>query len=512
MTAKTHQVEPFLRIECAVLPDRDQVRKRVRANEPRRRIASIIAEITRWFAIALLPAWLLFVFETACANAAPRGRFVDPKPVAGIEMPSDGENVAELYPVISTDGLELFFRSDVGSNPELWVASRSDAHGPFEQVSLLAELNSPADDNPGGISADALTIYFGSNRNGNFDMYQATRATRDAPFENVTLLSPDLSSSRTENFPSVTPDGLTLYFHRSVEVGKPRIWTATRESTADPFTEGRDLGDTVNASSPYSQWKPSVSSDGLTLFVSDGFFSPPRPGGKGDLDIWVSYRETLDAEFGPPVNLNDLWPGSAVNTAGLEGFASISADWPAFGSKLYYNTLGDGSGDIWEATWVAIDAIAGDFNEDNLLDIEDLDLLALAVREMSTDIQFDINADATVDFGDIQVWISDFKQTYFGDANLDGEFNSADLVQVFAAGKYEATDRSPEGEITNPAMWSTGDWNMDGEFTSSDLVLAFQDGGYEAGPRAVVVAVPEPHGVILFAASSVALLLWRRMR
>lgn len=60
-----------------------------------------------------------------------------------------------------------------------------------------------------------------------------------------------------------------------------------------------------------------------------------------------------------------------------------------------------------------------------------------------------------------------------GDANLDGIFNSTDLVLVFQAGKYETG-------IQN-ADWATGDWNEDGYFNSSDLVLAFQEGCYTEG-------------------------------
>ncbi|MCA9172511.1 MAG: dockerin type I repeat-containing protein [Planctomycetales bacterium] len=77
--------------------------------------------------------------------------------------------------------------------------------------------------------------------------------------------------------------------------------------------------------------------------------------------------------------------------------------------------------------------------------------------------------------------------TWFGDANLDGEFNSTDLVVVFQAGVYE------DSVLLN-AGWSTGDWNGDGEFNSSDLVTAFQTGGYGQGPRDAVAAsaVPEP--------------------
>lgn len=59
-----------------------------------------------------------------------------------------------------------------------------------------------------------------------------------------------------------------------------------------------------------------------------------------------------------------------------------------------------------------------------------------------------------------------------GDANLDGHFNSSDLVAVFQAGKYETMQ---------PATWAEGDWNGDGVFDSGDLVAAFQDGCYEDG-------------------------------
>jgi hypothetical protein len=59
--------------------------------------------------------------------------------------------------------------------------------------------------------------------------------------------------------------------------------------------------------------------------------------------------------------------------------------------------------------------------------------------------------------------------TTFGDANLDGIFDAADLVFAFQRGGYESDE---------PAGWAEGDWNGDGLFTSADIVLAFQDGGY----------------------------------
>jgi hypothetical protein len=86
-----------------------------------------------------------------------------------------------------------------------------------------------------------------------------------------------------------------------------------------------------------------------------------------------------------------------------------------------------------------------------------------------------------------------------GDSNLDGTFNSGDLVQVFVAALYE-TGRT--------ADWSQGDWNQDDVFDSGDLVMAFQANTYSAA----VVAVPEPNpGCQLFVAF-IALLCKRSVK
>ena len=67
--------------------------------------------------------------------------------------------------------------------------------------------------------------------------------------------------------------------------------------------------------------------------------------------------------------------------------------------------------------------------------------------------------------------IEQILDTSFGDANLDGVFNSQDLVMVFQAGEYEdSTERN--------STWESGDWNGDGEFDSADIILAFQRGQY----------------------------------
>ena len=129
--------------------------------------------------------------------------------------------------------------------------------------------------------------------------------------------------------------------------------------------------------------------------------------------------------------------------------------------------------------------ISGDFNYDQAFDIHDLSILANNLG--SSEPRRDLNKDSIVDGTDRDIWVHEIANTYYGDANLDGEFNTADLVSIFNFAQYE-------DDIAGNSSWETGDWNLDGDFTTGDLVLAFQDGGYEKGPAAVV---PEPEFSLL---------------
>ena len=130
---------------------------------------------------------------------------------------------------------------------------------------------------------------------------------------------------------------------------------------------------------------------------------------------------------------------------------------------------------------IPINILPGDFDGNKVVDAGDIDSLVQGFATQSH--QFDVTNDGTVDLDDHRIWVKDFANTYFGDANLDGEFNSVDFVQVFQLGKYE----TGQG-----AGWGGGDWDGDGVFSSGDFIIAFQDGGYEQGPLPAVAVVPEP--------------------
>ena len=136
--------------------------------------------------------------------------------------------------------------------------------------------------------------------------------------------------------------------------------------------------------------------------------------------------------------------------------------------------------------------VPGDVNGDGMVDATDIDDVAAAVLANSMDLKFDVNGDGAVSDDD-RVFIvkdTDILNTWIGDANLDGEFNSSDFVSVFTGGQYEDA-------VDGNSGWADGDWNGDGDFTSGDFVAAFSDGGFEMGPRSAVAAVPEPTSAVL---------------
>ena len=98
------------------------------------------------------------------------------------------------------------------------------------------------------------------------------------------------------------------------------------------------------------------------------------------------------------------------------------------------------------------------------------------------------------------IWIRELRQTSIGDANLDGVFDSEDLVLALQGGKYVV-------DVGNAKMatWTEGDWNGDMRFDSGDLVFAYQD--YVGGPTPVV---PEPDSLMPVMTGAVGMAIRRR--
>ena len=206
-------------------------------------------------------------------------------------------------------------------------------------MNLGSTVNSGSADLGPSISADGLSLFFSSRRGGGFgaeDVYVTTRATKSDPWEEPMNLGATVNSPYWEQVPSISADGLSLYFSsdRPGGVGPESLWVATRETKEDPWGTPVNLGPTVNSSA--NDWMPSIAANGLSLF-----FNSNRSGGYGRWDLWVTTRETIHDEWGPPVNL-----GPTVNSGNRELSMSISHD----GLLLFFGSDrsgGSGGHDLW---------------------------------------------------------------------------------------------------------------------------------------------------------------------
>ena len=85
------------------------------------------------------------------------------------------------------------------------------------------------------------------------------------------------------------------------------------------------------------------------------------------------------------------------------------------------------------SAWGVGGGLLGDFDASGALDEPDINLLSAEISGGGADQKYDLNQDGAVNSDDHRVWVSDLKKTWYGDADLDGEFNTTDLVQAICA-------------------------------------------------------------------------------
>ena len=265
-------------------------------------------------------------------------------------------------------------------------------------------------------------------------------------------------------------------------------------------------------------WGMGIWEDGRVRFTKNGVVDLDTADSWVELDEWTHVAATISSSDGVTIFVNgevaqlfedtrDLNNGQGNN--GLDDIYGVGRTY-GYGEgqwvggrfdeiRVYDNVLSEE--EIAQLLVPGGGGIAGDFNGDGVLDNKDIDDLTLQSASMSHPAAYDLNKDALVDSQDIVIWVKDLFGSWIGDADLNDEFNSGDLVTVLSAGTYESDVDS---------VWSSGDFSGDGRTDSSDLVAALSDGGYELGPRAAVAAVPEPTSVLLTVLGMLGLALHRR--
>jgi Tol biopolymer transport system component len=301
--------------------------------------------------------------------------FGEPAPSADqIESAYDDDDFC-----VSACGRFLFFgstRAGGYGNYDLWVATRATLDSDWGiPVNLGPTVNSSALDTDPSISTDGLSLFFRSNRpggSGRSDLYVATRMTTDDPWGEPINLGPTVNSTGEDSDPSISADGLSLYFStfqgpRPGGCGGDDIWVTTRSSISDPWGEPINLGPPINTS--YNDFMPCISSDGLALFFNSsrpGGFNNSMPSLSLNADIYVAIRRSRNSPWGEPVNA-----GRLINTP-RGSYGAYDPDVSSDGSTIYFSAplwpAGGKTYDFWQAPIIPM----VDFNGDGIVDSADM--------------------------------------------------------------------------------------------------------------------------------------------
>ena len=253
------------------------------------------------------------------------------------------------------------------------ASPQCDPLATFNAPAKIVELASDRRDTVPRLTSDELTLVYARQASAfpgdfNYDLYSATRSSTSDPFATPVAAEQINTTTYIEANPTISSDGLSLYFDTSRDGGQ--IYVATRTSTADAFGPGTPVV-ALNTASVDSA--PFITDDGLELwFASDGFdlfssrwsatgfasvtreeslnspsvetlpvlsadkrtiyLASERPGGMGHLDILRSHRTTTSDVFPTPVLVSDL--SSPVED--LPGW--LSSD----GCRFYFSSSREG--------------------------------------------------------------------------------------------------------------------------------------------------------------------------
>ena len=192
---------------------------------------------------------------------------------------------SEAGPALSGDGLSLYFASDrqgpVG-NTDIWVSQRATVNDPWgTPMNLGSSINTAAADFVPAFSTDGHWMYFASARPGGFggaDLYQSYRADihDDFGWQAPSNLGPNVNTAAAENGNGYFDNG----GHPQLYFGSDRLGPA---GNSDLYVTNQQADGTWGAptlipelSTSATENRPTLRQDGLEIF-----FYSARPGGVG---------------------------------------------------------------------------------------------------------------------------------------------------------------------------------------------------------------------------------------
>lgn len=212
-------------------------------------------------------------------RASRTAAFSAPTPVTELQQ---GLNVAAVVtPTITDDGLAIFYAGEIGDEADIYSASRAVITAPFSNARKLGRVNSNRVEVYPSVMHDGAELWFTSERLGGITRH-LFRSVRDniGAYQDPTLVT-ELQSSNNEAGVALSADGLTIYFgtDRPGGLGGSDIWIAKRPSLQAAFGTPTPVTELSSTAEDRPAW---LSRDGCRMY-----FTSDRA---GTMDIFMAAR------------------------------------------------------------------------------------------------------------------------------------------------------------------------------------------------------------------------------
>jgi len=199
--------------------------------------------------------------------------------------PSDIQELNRLgevgTPALTEDELTIVFGglnfAEGKGGWDLWTAGRPDKESPFADVRSLAEVNSGAFDVHPYITPDGLVLYFTSNRNGAYQIFEAVRPSLDSPFGAPVHIAALDTPDGDSQYPRLSADGDTFIYGRWKKGGKMDIYTSHKvdlEGNGVRLIRAEGAGSSPWGSRVYPSIQEAIETaqDGDTVVLHPGVY------------------------------------------------------------------------------------------------------------------------------------------------------------------------------------------------------------------------------------------------
>lgn len=238
-----------------------------------------------------------------------------PTAIPGASSPTFVEDDSTL----SSNTLELFYKSNASGNFDLYTMTRASASASWGAPVALTALNSAGAEESPRLSSDNLTLYFG--RDG--DIYRATRASVGQPWSAPSPVTA-LNTAAYEKWADVCDSGYAIV-SRDAGVTNQDLFEGTLTGGATTALGG------LNSAS--QEQGTMLSRDCLRVYYQSN--------AAGTFDIYVATRATASSAWSSPTALPDF-----NTTTSNEEDPWLSADQRVF---VYASNV-NGTKDVFIAT------------------------------------------------------------------------------------------------------------------------------------------------------------------